>query len=303
VSEVGASRAAHLPVMLNQVLRCLEPAGKKVLLDCTLGLGGHAEAIFRSQDFEGKLIGIDRDRQALSKAEQRLAGFGDRFQAIQGTFGRLGELLEAEGCASVDGVLFDLGVSSLQLDQAGRGFSFKREGPLDMRMDQQSGRSALDLVAELDVESLEVVIRDYGEERHSRRVAKAIVRERDRKAITSTSQLAEIVRKVVGGKSGRIDPATRTFQALRIAVNDELNQLQQGLVAATEVLAVGGRLAVISFHSLEDRIAKRFMRSQAKEGRAQLINRKPMVASEDEKQINPRARSAKLRAMEILGSN
>jgi 16S rRNA (cytosine1402-N4)-methyltransferase len=287
--------------MVAEVLSLLEPRGAEVVVDCTVGLGGHAEAILESEGFGGVVVGVDRDREALSRAEDRLRRFGSRFRPVHGNFGRLGELLEGTGCEVADAILFDLGVSSMQLEDAGRGFSFRRDGPLDMRMDPSRGRSAAELISRLDAPDLARVLRDYGEERRSRRVAEAIVREREGGPISTTGRLAEIVRGAVGGGSGRIDAATRTFQALRIAVNDELGELERGLRAAGTQLAPGGRLAVISFHSLEDRIVKRFLRDLARRGAAELMTKRPLRAGEQEVGANPRSRSAKLRAARVSG--
>ncbi len=285
--------------MVGEVLEFIAPSGQELVVDCTVGLGGHAEAILRHEGFAGRVLGIDRDAEALEAAGERLSGFGERFRPLRGNFARLGELLEESGCAVADAFLFDLGVSSLQLEEAARGFSFRREGPLDMRMDPSAGPSAADLVAELDAEALAGVLWEYGEERRSRRIAAAIVRERSRAPITTTARLAEVVRRAAGGRRGRIDPATRTFQALRIAVNDELSELEKGIEAAAAHMAPGGRLAVISFHSLEDRIVKRFLRDLAHRGGARLLTRRPRRPSREEVAANPRARSAKLRAARI----
>ncbi len=285
--------------MVREVLELLDPRGAQLVVDCTVGLGGHAEAVLEREGFAGRVLGIDRDPAALEAAAERLKTYAERFRPVQGEFGRLGELLEGLGCGAADAVLFDLGVSSLQLEDAGRGFSFRLEGPLDMRMNPGAGPSAADLVAELDAEALAGVLWDYGGERRSRRIAAAIVRERSRAAITTTARLAEVVRRAAGGRRGRIDPATRSFQALRIAVNDELSELEKGVEAAAAHMAPGGRLAAISFHSLEDRIVKRFLRDLAHRGGARLLTKRPLRPSRAEVAANPRARSAKLRAARI----
>jgi 16S rRNA (cytosine1402-N4)-methyltransferase len=283
--------------MVDEVLELLAPSGNEVIVDCTLGLGGHAEAILGKDGFTGQVIGIDRDRAALDIAGKRLAKFGARFRALHGCFGQLGRLLEECSCGAVDGVLFDLGVSSLQLDDAARGFSFMRSGPLDMRMDQSCGQSAAALLARLDAADLADVLWDYGEERCSRRIAMAIGQARAAGPIADTAQLREIVHRVMGAKQGRIDSATRTFQALRIAVNDELGELERGLDGAAAVLAPGGRLAVLSFHSLEDRMVKRFLRGLAARPGVQLLTRGARKPSATEALANPRARSARLRGL------
>jgi 16S rRNA (cytosine1402-N4)-methyltransferase len=287
--------------MVAEVLDLLEPRGAGVIVDCTVGLGGHAEALLGAEGFGGVVVGIDRDEEALRKAADRLKRFGSRFRPVHGNFGRLGELLEGTGCGAADGILFDLGVSSMQLEDAARGFSFRREGPLDMRMDPSRGISAAELISRLDAPDLGRVLRDYGEERRSRRVAEAIVRERSSAPINTTGRLAEIVRTAVGGRGGKIDPATRTFQALRIAVNDELGELERGLREAGARLAAGGCLAVLSFHSLEDRIVKRFLKDLARRGIARLMTRRPLRPGDPEVGLNPRARSAKLRAARAIG--
>ncbi len=286
--------------MVREVLELLDPRGDQLVVDCTLGLGGHSQAILEHAGFTGRVIGIDRDREALRRAGERLAGFGTRFTGVHGSFGRVGQLLEGQGCEAADALLFDLGVSSMQLDDPGRGFSFRFEGPLDMRMDPSRGPSAADLISELDAPELARVFREYGEERRSRRVAEAVVREREAEAITTTERLAEIVRKALGGRTGRIDPATRVFQGLRIAVNDELGEIKRGLSSGAKFLRPGGRLAAISFHSLEDRIVKRYLKELAAKG-ASLLTRKPVAPSLQEVDANPRARSAKLRVAITAG--
>jgi len=286
--------------MVREVLELLDPRGDQLVVDCTLGLGGHSEALLEREGFSGRVIGVDRDREALGRAGERLKRFGTRFTGVHGSFGRIGQVLEGLGCEAADALLFDLGVSSMQLDDAARGFSFRQEGPLDMRMDPSRGPSAADLISELDAAELARVFREYGEERRSRRAAEAIVRARESGEITTTVRLAEIVRKAVGGRAGRIDPATRVFQGLRIAVNDELGEIKRGLTAGAALLRPGGRLAAISFHSLEDRIVKRFLRELAGRG-ASLLTGKPRSASPEEVAANPRARSAKLRAARMAG--
>jgi 16S rRNA (cytosine1402-N4)-methyltransferase len=286
--------------MAGEVLGLVAPKDGELAVDCTLGLGGHAEALLRHPGFQGRLIGLDRDAEALALASRRLADFGPRFTARQARFSQLAEVLAEVGWGRPAVILFDLGASSLQFDSAERGFSFRADGPLDMRMDRGSGPTAADLVNELDVESLADVLWRYGDERRSRRIARAIAEGRGRAAIRSTGQLAEIVRRAGGGRSGRIDPATRTFQALRIAVNDELSEIEKGLAAAAAGAAPGARLAVISFHSLEDRIVKRFLRSLAVGGCAEVLTRRPLRPGDEEVAANPRARSARLRAARIL---
>jgi 16S rRNA (cytosine1402-N4)-methyltransferase len=247
------------------------------------------------------VIAIDRDSSALAEARGRLAAWEDRIELIHADYRDLPKLLDARRVGMVNGVLVDLGVSSFQLEAAGRGFSFRRDDPLDMRMDSSGGETAAELVARLDERELADVIFRYGEERRSRRVARAIVTAREREPLRTTGELAEVVRRAVGpGRGRRIDPATRTFQALRIRVNRELEGLDGFLGDAARCLAPGGRLAVIAFHSLEDRIVKQTFRELARSRPAdvKIVTRRPLAPSEDERRLNPRARSAKLRALE-----
>ncbi len=286
--------------MVGEVLGLLAPKNGELAVDCTLGLGGHAEAVLRHPGFHGRLIGLDRDADALELARSRLAEFGPRFTARQACFSRLGEVLAEVGWGRPAVILFDFGVSSLQFDEPGRGFSFRADAPLDMRMDRSAGPTAADLVNGLDAESLADILWRYGEEHRSRRIARAVVEARDGGPIGTTGQLAEIVRRACGRGSGRIDPATRTFQALRIAVNDELGEIEKGLEAAATAATPGARLAAISFHSLEDRIVKRFLRRLAVGGCAEIMTRRPLQALEAEVSGNPRARSAKLRGARLI---
>lgn len=279
----------HQPVLLEEVLNFLEVAGRGTLLDATVGLGGHAHA-FLSRFEEAKLVGLDRDTSALEVAKERLAGFGDRVRLYHAAFDDLGDHVD-----EIDGALFDLGVSSPQLDVPARGFSFRHDGPLDMRMDQDGGgETAEDLVNRLTEKDLGNLIYELGDERASRRIAAGIVAERRRERIRTTGRLAEIVRRAVRGR-GRIDAATRTFQALRLAVNDELGQLERGVDAAVARLRPGGRVAVISFHSGEDRFVKNAFRSDE---RLQVLTKKVVRPSREEARANRRARSAKLRVAE-----
>jgi 16S rRNA (cytosine1402-N4)-methyltransferase len=250
----------------------------------------------------GRLIGIDRDEQAIRQARERLAPWADRVALVHDAHERIDELLTARGVGRVDGVLADLGVSSMQLDRADRGFSFRQSGPLDMRMDQSHGQTLAEKLAAVDEATLADVIWKYGEERRSRRVARLIVEARDRGVLADTAALATVVRRGVGaGKWQRVDPATRTFQALRIWVNDEIDGLARFVQAAWNVVAVRGRLVIVSFHSLEDRIVKQAFRALAEDrAAARLLTRRPLVAGDDERDRNPRARSARLRAIERL---
>jgi 16S rRNA (cytosine1402-N4)-methyltransferase len=270
--------------MVAEVLRLL--GGNGTVMDLTLGAGGHAEALLESG--VGRVVGIDRDPEAIALASERLARFGERFRAVQTRFSSV----PAEN--RVDGVLLDLGVSSLQLDRPERGFSYRNPGPLDMRMGPE-GETAMDLVNSASEEELARIVFEYGEERRSRRVAAAIVRARSRAPIETTEELARVVAGALGARRGGPHPARRTFQALRIAVNRELEELSATLPRAAELLAPGGRLVAISYHSLEDRIVKRFLLDRDD---LEILTKKPLVPSARERERNPRARSAKLRAAE-----
>jgi len=285
--------------MVAEVIEQMEPARGGVFVDCTVGLGGHARALVDAG--ASRLIGLDRDPAAVAAARDALSGFGDRVEVVHADYRRMAEVLDERGVAKVDGVLADLGVSSMQLDAPGRGFSFRQDDPLDMRMDTTAGPTAAEALRDVDERTLADVIYEFGEERHSRRVARAIVAARERGSIETTGQLAEIVRRAISRKGyTRIDPATRTFQAIRIWVNRELEGLDSFLGAAARRLADGGRMAVITFHSLEDRIVKHTLRALAAEHAGLRIRTKrPLVPSEAEIGRNPRARSAKLRAVEM----
>jgi 16S rRNA (cytosine1402-N4)-methyltransferase len=303
----------HVPVLLNETLELLvtNPAG--TYIDGTLGRGGHATEILKRLAPEGRLIGLDLDPEAIEETKEILKPYGERAIRIHGNFADMKELCKSIGVTAVDGVLLDLGVSSPQLDVAERGFSFAKDGPLDMRMDRTQGRSAADLVNEDDEETLANLIFRLGEERDSRRIARAIVLERQHGRIERTPKLAEIVERAKGGRRGPIHPATQTFQALRMAVNTELESLTAGLEAGLSMLREGGRMAVITFHSLEDRPVKEFFKRHTvkreslqqggeklvyDEPAVRLLTKKPLTAASDEVKKNPRARSAKLRAAE-----
>jgi 16S rRNA (cytosine1402-N4)-methyltransferase len=295
------SQFHHVPVLLNEVLSGLAPRTGGRYLDATLGGGGHAAALLEASAPDGRLLGIDADPAALAAAGARLAAFGERAQLAHGNFRDLDRLAREYGFGSIDGVLLDLGVSSYQLDTPERGFSFAAQAPLDMRLDPTSGETAADLVNETPEGELADLIYRYGEERGSRRVARFIAEARRARPIQTTGELAELVTRALGGRHGKIHPATRTFQALRIAVNRELESLEAALPQAIELLAEGGRIAIISFQSLEDRIVKLFFRAESGYGggqqpiRLQIITKKPIEASEQEARANPRSRSAKLR--------
>jgi 16S rRNA (cytosine1402-N4)-methyltransferase len=286
----------HEPVMVAEVLEHLAPARGGVFVDCTVGYGGHTRAMLAAG--ASRVIGLDRDQDALRHAAAALASEASRVELVHSDYRRLDEVLDARGIAGVDGILADLGVSSMQLDEAGRGFSFRRDEPLDMRMDRTSGLTAAEMIRDADERTLADVIYEFGEERHARRIARAIVEGRGRSAIDTTGRLAEVVRRAVPRKGyTRIDPATRTFQAIRIWVNRELEGLDVFLTQAARRLRPGGRMAVIAFHSLEDRIVKHTLRSLQATGDIGLTIRtkRPVVPSEAEVERNPRARSAKLR--------
>ena len=289
----------HRPVLLRAVVEGLALKDGAVVLDATVGLGGHAEQLLQAVGPQGRLIGIDRDREALEFARGRLSSFGDQVITFHGCFGELKEILDQAGFGAVDAALFDLGVSSMQLEKADRGFSFAREGPLDMRMGSGEGTTAADVVNRTPQRDIEDIIRSYGEERYAGRIARAMVKGRP---FTTTTQLAETIRRAVpaGARHGRIDPATRTFQALRIAVNQELEELPAGLSQAIGRLKPSGRIAVLAYHSLEDRIVKVCFREQARAGILKLITRKPVRPSPEEAAENPRSRSACLRIAERM---
>jgi 16S rRNA (cytosine1402-N4)-methyltransferase len=288
----------HIPVLRAEVLSLLAPRDGGVYVDVTLGRGGHSEAILEASSPSGRLIAIDRDARALEESRPRLERFGARVTFVHGAFGGLREHLRAAGVSQVDGLLADLGVSSPQLDDASRGFSFRASGPLDMRMDPSSGESARELISGMNESTLADLLFHYGDEKRSRGIARSIKRAEADNELETTLQLARAVWRVTGPKRGvSIDPATRTFQALRIAVNREIEQLEQLLEALPEVLADGGRAALISFHSLEDRAVKHTWRD---EPRLHVITKRPVEAGEEEASTNPRSRSAKLRGAERL---
>ena len=307
----------HEPVLLREVVDLLAVGSGATVIDATLGLGGHAEALLEAVGPDGRVLGIDRDEQALAAARQRLARFGDSFVGVHGNHTDLLKLLRQNGIFAVDGVLFDLGVSSMQLDDPERGFSFRGDGPLDMRMDPGTGITAAELLATSSEQELRHLIWHYGEERRAGAIARAIVDQRDKQHLTRTHELAELVRGVLGpaAQRYRIHPATRTFQALRIAVNREVDDLERLVTDASSVLRRGGRLAVISYHSLEDRPVKHSMKSLAercvcppklpvcgcgRENLLKVVTSKPVRPTTSEIARNPRARSAKLRVGERL---
>jgi 16S rRNA (cytosine1402-N4)-methyltransferase len=286
--------------MVAEVLEHLAPERGGVFVDCTVGLGGHARALLEGG--ASRLIGLDRDPAALAEARAALSAFGDRVELVHSDYRLFNAVLDERGVTQVDGVLADLGVSSMQLDAPGRGFSFRQDDPLDMRMDPTAGPTAAEWIRDADERTLADVIYEFGEERHSRRIARGIVAARERAPIVTTGQLADIVRRAIPRKGySRIDPATRTFQAIRIHVNRELEGLDSFFGDVARRLADGGRMAVVTFHSLEDRIAKHTLRALQGEGIGLRIRTKrPIVPEEAEVERNPRARSAKLRAAEHI---
>ena len=288
--------------MIGEALLYLQPERGGLFVDCTVGLGGHARALLEAG--ATRLIGLDRDPAAIVAAGETLARWDDRVELVHADYRALDEVLDARQLGVVDGALADLGISSMQLETEGRGFSFQRDEPLDMRMDSTSGETAADLVARSTERDLADAIFNYGEERFSRRIARSIVAARSEAPIATTGQLASIVRRSVPRRGySRIDPATRTFQALRIWVNRELEGLDRFIEAAVRRLHIGRRLVVITFHSLEDRVVKHTLRALARGEQAlvRVLTRKPVVPSDEEVRDNPRARSAKLRAAERLG--
>ena len=311
---------AHVPVMLDRVVDLLAPALDRpgaVVVDATLGLGGHAEALLRRCS-RVRLVGLDRDPEALTRARERLAPFGARVEAVHAVYDELPTVLSHLALERVNGVLFDLGVSSLQLDQPGRGFAYASDAPLDMRMDPSRGPTAADVLNTYPVADLAHVLRQYGEERFARRIAAAVVRERERTPFTTSARLVELLRQTIPAPSRRSGghPAKRTFQALRIEVNAELTVLERALPAAVDALAVGGRIVTISYHSLEDRIAKRVMSAGARSSTPpglpvelpehgpvlRLLTRGAETPDPDELAENPRAASARLRGAERIRS-
>ncbi len=290
----------HEPVMAREVVSLLEPSRGGLFVDCTVGLGGHARALLDGG--AAGIVALDRDPAALALAREALASYGDRVMFVHADYRELAQVLDSNGISTVDGAVADLGVSSMQLDAEGRGFSFRRDEPLDMRMDQSQGPTAADLIRAAGEEELANVIFEFGEERYSRRIARAIAAARREASITTTAQLASIVRRAIPQRGyQRIDPATRTFQALRIWVNRELDGLDAFLAAAVRRLREGARLAVITFHSLEDRIVKHAFRALERGAlMVRVLTKRPLLPSEAEVARNPRSRSAKLRAIERL---
>jgi 16S rRNA (cytosine1402-N4)-methyltransferase len=286
----------HLPVMLREVVRELGLREGGTYIDATVGLGGHAEEILKHIGPGGTLIGLDRDPEALEKTMERIKDI--RLKAAKARFSELEKVAREQGVEGADGVLFDFGVSLLQLKGPERGFSFLSGEPLDMRMDPTEPLTAEKIVNEYPEKELEKIISEYGEEKKARRVARSIATVRSKGRIRTCKELSDIVTRAVGGRRGRIHPATRTFQAIRIAVNDELGEIQNGLEGALNILRSGGRLVTVAYHSLEDRIVKTFFREASREGKLKIITKKPIRPSFEEIRLNPKARSARLRAGE-----
>ncbi|MGB9713744.1 MAG: 16S rRNA (cytosine(1402)-N(4))-methyltransferase RsmH [Candidatus Bathyarchaeales archaeon] len=287
--------SVHVPVLQKEVLHFLDPKANENFVDCTIGEGGHALAILERILPNGKLLGIDWTRELIESLKARAGSLNKNLTLVCDNFANLKDIVERHGFGQVSGVFFDLGLSSWHLEKSGRGFSFSRDEPLDMRF--QGGITAQEIVNTWPQRELERMLKEYGEERFAKRIANEIVRSREKEPITSTLQLVSIVERAVPYwyQKRRIHPATKTFQALRIAVNDELNNLERALPQAVEILKPGGRLVVISFHSLEDRIVKNFLRENARKGMIKVLTKKPVKPSAEEVKINPRSRSARLR--------
>ena len=289
----------HIPVMVEEVMTFLRCEPGRTYVDATLGGGGHASEILKRSTPDGVVIGIEWDENALAEARNVLMPFGDRVKIFRENFIHLPDFMKGE---SVDGILLDLGLSSIQVEKEERGFSFKGEGPLDMRMDQRVNQTAADLINRLSLEELEYILFHYGEESWAKKIAKAIVQGREREPIRTTQTLRKVVYRAIPRRfhSRRIDPATKTFQALRIRVNDELENLGKILETGWKILKKGGRMCIISFHSLEDRMVKETFRTLEKEGEMRILTKKPVPSSEEERRRNPRSRSAKLRCAERI---
>ncbi|MBW8009824.1 MAG: 16S rRNA (cytosine(1402)-N(4))-methyltransferase RsmH [Chloroflexi bacterium] len=311
-ASLGDNDPPHRPVLYHEIIHALRPISTGVYVDATVGAGGHAAGILSASVPHGRLLGLDIDPLAIKLANRRLSQYGERVSLMHASYVTLHQQIESLGWEEVDGIMLDLGASSMQFDHPGRGFSFQAAGPLDMRFDTTAKVKAADLVNELPQDELASLISHYGEERHSKKAAKAIVEARP---LSTTLELAEVLEQTIKAKRGGIHPATRTFQALRIAVNGELEALETVLPESVKVLASGGRLAVIAFHSLEDRIVKRFFRQESNsytrqpddapstpERKATIkeITRRPIKASMEEINQNPRARSARLRVAEKI---
>jgi len=290
----------HIPVLVEEVMTLLRLVPHGNYVDGTLGGGGHASEILKQTAPDGIIVGIEWDEEAIAEARKNLASYGDRVKIFRENFVNLPDVLRAMQMEAVDGIFLDLGFSSLQIEKAERGFSLKEEGPLDMRMDQRIDRTASDLVNHLSPQELEKILFDYGEERWAKRIVRAIVQERERSPIETTQALRRIVLRAIPKRfhHRRIDPATKTFQALRITVNEELENLKRILETGWKSVKKGGRICIISFHSLEDRLVKEAFRAQERKRLIHIVTKRPVVPSEEERERNPRSRSAKLRCAE-----
>jgi 16S rRNA (cytosine1402-N4)-methyltransferase len=286
----------HIPVLLDEVIEYLKPEPKRLFIDGTVGLGGHAQAIVQRVLPVGRLLGIDRDAANLERTRQRLSGFGEAVVLANDSYANISTHAKTHGFTAVDGILLDLGYSSVHVDDPSRGFSFQADGPLDMRYDQTQSLTAEEIVNTWSEDELASIFRKYGEEVKARPIAQAIVQARSETPIRTTLQLAELIARTVR-RRGKIHPATQTFQALRITVNDEFGELERALPECVSLLRPGGRLAIISFHSLEDRIIKRFFKQHPD---LNVLTKRPVTGSQDEVRVNPRARSAKLRVAERI---
>jgi 16S rRNA (cytosine1402-N4)-methyltransferase len=288
--------------MLGEMLQALSPRPGGVYLDGTLGSGGYSEAILQESGPDGVVIGIDLDVHAIRRSRERLLVHGDRLVAVHGGFHDAGTILEELGISRIDGAVLDLGLSSEQLDDPDRGFSFRFAGPLDMRFDTDSGETLSHFLRRVPRKRLEEIVSDFGEERYFRKIARAIILARDRKQLTTVDDLAGVVSRAAGGRRGKIHPATRTFQALRIALNKEMENLSEALNEIPQLLNPGGRLCVVSYHSLEDRQVKLSFRERVRSsGHWRLVTAKPLRPSPEEVKKNPRARSARMRVLEAAG--
>ena len=290
----------HFPVLLREVIDYLDPTPGDIILDATMGGGGHSSEIIKRISPGGRLIALDRDPEAIERVKKSLSGHKEYITYVNDNFRNIKNILDGSGSQMLDGAIFDLGMSSFQVDDAERGFSFLNEGPLDMRFDPHQEFSARDAVNTLGREALAGILKEYGEERHAKLVARAILDARKKKTIETTGELVQIIEKSVGGKyrSQRIHSACRTFQALRIYVNDELDSLKEGINGALSHMRSGSRICVISFHSLEDRIVKNLFRDKKRSGELKVLTKKPVVPTSEEMRTNSRSRSAKLRVAE-----
>lgn len=294
----------HVPVLLQEMLQNLRPHAGGLYLDGTLGRGGYAKAILEASSPDGEVVGFDEDPEAVRQTDSRLQIYGERFRSVHGGFQDAGRILMGMGITAIDGAVLDLGLSSEQLEDPKRGFSFRLDGPLDMRFDTTSGESALDLLETISVNKLEEILATYGEERYCKKLARGILESHRRGALSTTQDLANVVSRILARRRGKIHPATRTFQALRIAVNKELENLILALSDIPPLLKPGRRFCVVSYHSLEDRAVKRSFRDRSKDRqRWFIVTPKPLRPSTEEMRSNPRSRSARMRVLEALAAS